>query len=122
MDVSFGFQYSADPFLEAALPSSYTKISDAPNSLGIQLSWIPVKWFDGVIEPLVTGAFYGTWTSDSAATRTTASLVSFHLGIASEPFGELHGPGFSLTAGPYTALGVASAAKWDASFKAYVRF
>lgn len=121
MDVSFGFLYAQAPYLDAKLPTSYTQIASSPNSLGVQLSWIPVKWFDGWLEPLVTGAFYGTWSSETSG-RTTASLLAIQAGIACEPLGEVHGAGLSLAAGLASGLGISQAATADVSFKAYVRF
>jgi hypothetical protein len=120
MDVSFGYQYSAAPYLGLkSPPTRITELTSAPYSLGIHLSWMLAQWWDGTLQPLVSGAFYGTWTSDSAATRSTASLLGLEAGFASEPW---KGLGLSLTAEVYSGLGIAQAAQFDANFRAYVRF
>jgi hypothetical protein len=124
-DVSFGFLYGSAPYLSGyAAPSIVSQIFSSPRSLGLQLTWIPVKFFDGLIEPLVSAAFYGAWTNGPVAVGGvgTASLLSAQLGVACEPLGEVHGLGFSLAIGAASGLGLSPSSIGDVNFKTYVRF
>ncbi|MDP4199471.1 MAG: hypothetical protein Q8922_02855 [Bacteroidota bacterium] len=125
-DISFGLQYASAPYLQGyQAPSIVSQIGSSPRSLGLQLTWIPVKFFDGLIEPLISAAFYGAWTKDAVAVGGvgTASLISPQLGIACEPLGELNGLGFSVAYGPAYGLGQQGQSPvMDFSAKAYIRF
>jgi hypothetical protein len=122
-DVSFGMLYSSAPYLKYTAPANFSEIFKSPRSLGFQLTWLPVKFFDGLIEPLVGLGFFGIWSqTDSLAGTNSASILSAQLGFACEPLGEMRGLGFSLSAGALSGLGVNSASQFDWSFKTYVRF
>jgi hypothetical protein len=119
-DASFGWMYTP-PFLSYTPRGNFSNIFRSPNSLGFQLQWIPIKFANGIIEPLISIAYYGTWSSATNGT-TSAALFSPQFGIASEPWGEMEGLGLSLAYGPYYGLGFSGASKNYLSFKAYVRF
>jgi len=123
-DVSFGFLYASAPYLSGyTAPAIVSKIGSAPKSLGVQLTWIPVKFLDGLIEPLVAVGYYGIWSQPSQANAlSSATLLSGQIGIACEPLGELHGLGFSLSYGAADGLGLSQGMVSDVSFKTYVRF
>jgi hypothetical protein len=119
-DVSFGWLYAAAPYLNYT-PPLINQFFTSSKSLGFQLQWIPVKWFNGIIEPLVGLAYYGLWSS-AQTSLNSAALLSGQIGIASEPWGEVHGVGFSLTYGPAFGLGLQPKSVSDLSFKCYTRF
>ncbi|HET6402727.1 MAG TPA: hypothetical protein VFH95_15185 [Candidatus Kapabacteria bacterium] len=118
-DVSFGWLYGGTKYLSYTPPANLTQIFKSPSSLGFQLTWIPVKFFDGWIEPLLGVANYDLWSS--ATTNSSAALLAGQLGIASEPLGEMNGLGFSLAYEDALALGPNNSNS-GLSFKAYVRF
>lgn len=126
LDVSFGFMYTPlPPYLSGyEPPQNISQFGNSPNSLGLQLSWIPVKYFSGAVEPIIAAGFDGTWTKGTPSTggTSTASLISIQAGLASEPLGELHGLGMSLTVGTATGLGLSPSSLVDWSFKLYTRF
>jgi hypothetical protein len=119
-DVSFGWLYVTAPYL-ITTPPLINKFFTASKSLGFQLQWIPIKLLNGWIEPLVGIAYYGLWASGQNDLSSVA-LLSGQIGIACEPFGEVHGVGFSLSYGSAFGLGLSPASVGDLSFKAYVRF
>ena len=93
-----------------------------PSSLGFQLTWIPVKFFDGWVEPLLGVANYDLWSTPvTPIGNSSAALLAGELGLAFEPLGEVHGLGFSLAYEQAYALGLKSSSS-GVSFKAYVRF
>jgi len=123
-DVSFGFLGGSAPYLDYH-PTSYniSQIGTSPKSLGFQLTWIPVKFFDGLVEPTVGVSYYGIWGQPSTPTGLgSAALLSGQLGIACDPSGEVRGIGFSLSAGLAPGLGISQSIVTDFSFKLYTRF
>ncbi len=120
-DVSFGMMYAPVPYLNYTLRGNVSNFFLSPKSLGFQLQYIPVKFFNGIIEPLIGVAYYGTWSSAQTGV-TSAPLLSGQIGIACEPLGEMHGLGFSLCYGAAYGLGLSPASYPDWSFKAYIRF
>ncbi len=122
-DVTFGYLYASAPYLSYVAPTIFSQITSSPKSLGVQLTWIPVKFFDGIIEPLVSLGYYGIWSQPAfAGGLGSATLLSGQIGVASEPLGEVHGLGFSLSYGASSGLGLNQAAVMDLTFKTYVRF
>ena len=122
-DVSFGYLYGAVPYLSYIAPANFSKITGSPKSLGVELTWIPVKLADGIIEPLVSFGYYGLWSTPAVVGGlASATLLSGQIGIASEPLGEVHGLGFSLSYGGASGLGLTQGIVGDLVFKTYVRF
>ncbi len=122
-DVSFGMMYAPVPYLSYAPRGNLSNFFLSPKSLGFQLQWIPIKFLNGAIEPLLGVAYYGTWSQPVTPSGLgSAPLLSAQIGIACEPLGEVHGLGFSLSYGPEFGLGLAPASYPDWSFKAYLRF
>ena len=119
-DVSFGWLYSTAPYL-ITTPQIINQFFTSSKSLGFQLQWIPIKFFNGYVEPLAGIAYYGLWSSAKTGINS-AALLSGQIGVACEPFGEVHGAGFSLCYGPAFGLGLSPASYGDFSFKAYIRF
>src|SRR5665213_3528826 len=62
-DVSFGWLYGGTNYLSYTPPANLSQILKSPSSLGFQLTWIPVKFFDGWIEPLLGVANYDLWST-----------------------------------------------------------
>ncbi|MFI5201988.1 MAG: hypothetical protein ACHQNE_06350, partial [Candidatus Kapaibacterium sp.] len=121
-DVSFGWLYGGTNYLSYTPPANLSQFLKSPGSLGFQLTWIPVKFFDGVIEPLLGIANYDLWSTPVPPnSHSSAALLAGQLGIASEPLGEVHGLGFSLAYEYAYALGLKSSNS-GVNFKAYVRF
>ncbi len=122
-DASFGLMYAPVPYLSYAPRENTSRIFLSPKSLGFQLQWIPIKFFDGKLEPLIGLAYYGIWSQPVVTGGLgSASLLSGQVGIACEPFGEVHGLGASLAYGPAFGLGQTPASYSDWSFKVYLRF
>jgi hypothetical protein len=132
-DVSFGMLYSGSIYLNPSTEvSNFSQILKSPRSLGFQLTWLPVKFFHGLIEPLISLGFFGIWegnhnpngwqTIPDPNLPTSATILSGQVGIACEPLGEVHGLGFSVSVGALSGLGVSSPSRFDWSFKTYVRF
>jgi hypothetical protein len=122
-DVSFGWLGGAAPYLNYLPPANFSQIFSSPKSVGFQLQYIPVKLFNGVIEPLIGIAYYGIWgTPVDSNSVSSATLLSGQVGLACEPFGEVHGLGLSLTYGAGFGLNQKPASVSDWTFKAYVRF
>ena len=122
-DVSFGKLYGGTPYLSYIQPPAIQNIFQSPTSLGFQLTWVPVKLFDGWLEPLIAVANYDEWSTPATPGATSsAALLGWELGIACEPLGEMNGLGLSLSFGSAYALGLSSSAMTDVSAKAYVRF
>jgi hypothetical protein len=123
LDVSFGFLYAAVPYLSYTPPQNFSQFRTSPRSVGVQLSWVPTKFFDGVIEPLVGFAFYGVWSDPATPNgQRSASLLAPSLGIATEPFGALNGLGLSFAYEPVIGLGLDPSSVTGFSAKAYLRF
>lgn len=123
-DVSFGYLYAAVPYLNNYnSPANLSQIFSSPKSLGFQLQYIPLKFFNGWIEPLIGFAYYGIWSQPAEANGlSSAALLSGQIGIACEPLGEVHGLGLSLSVGPGYGLGLSPASVLDWNFKTYIRF
>ena len=123
-DVSFGYLYASAPYLSGyAAPTIISRIGTSPKSLGLELSYLPIKLMGGLLEPMVTVGYLGAW-SDPVTTPavSTATLLSAQVGVASEPLGSLHGLGLSLSYGMVAGLGLTPSSFGDWSLKAYVRF
>jgi hypothetical protein len=121
-DVSFGWLYGGTPYLDYTAHPTINQIFKSPSSLGFQLTWIPVKLFDGWIEPLLGVANYDLWSTPvTSGGRSSAALLAWQLGLACEPLGEVHSLGLSLAYEDALALGLKSSTQ-GVSFKAYVRF
>lgn len=121
-DVSFGWLYGGANYLSYTAPQGFGEFFKSPTSLGFQLTWIPVKFFNGAIEPLLGVANYDEWSVPVTPGETSsAALLGWQLGVASEPLGEVHGLGLSLSFGSAYALGLSATPMTDVSFKAYVR-
>jgi hypothetical protein len=120
-DVSFGYLYATAPYLSYSHPANLSQIFSSPKSLGFHLQYIPFKFFNDWIEPLLGLGYYGTWSSASSGI-TSAPLLSGQIGIACEPLGEVHGLGCSVSGGPAYGLGINQASIIDWSFRAYIRF
>ncbi len=121
-DVSFGWLYGGTNYLSYTAPSILTQFFKSPSSLGFQLTWIPVKLFDGWIEPLLGVANYDLWSTPATPNgNSSAALLAGQLGLACEPLGEMRGLGFSLAYEQAYALGLKSSNS-GVSLKAYVRF
>ncbi len=121
-DVSFGYLYAGAPYLDYDHPQIFSQMFSSPKSLGFQLTWIPVKFFDGLLEPQVGVGYYGIWTTPTSGGLGSATLLSGQIGVACEPLGEVHGLGFSLSYGAAYGLGLTPSNVGDFSVKAYVRF
>lgn len=123
LDLSFGFLYAAVPYLSYTAPQNFSQFSTSPKSIGVQLSWIPTKFFGGIIEPLVGLSFYGVWSEPATPQgQRSASLLAPAIGFATEPFGELSGLALSLAYEPVIGLGLSPSSVSGFSGKAYVRF
>ncbi len=121
-DVSFGWLYGGTNYLSYTPPANPSQILKSPSSLGFQLTWIPVKFLDGWIEPLLGLANYDLWSTPvPPSSNSSAALLAGQLGLACEPLGEVHGLGFSLAYEYAYALGLKSSNS-GVNFKAYVRF
>ncbi len=122
-DVSFGMMYAPVPYLSYTPRGNVSNFFLSPKSIGFQLQWIPIKFLDGWIEPLVGFAYYGIWSQPvDPAGLGSATLLSGQIGLACEPLGEVHGLGFSLCYGPAFGLNQKPASVPDWSFKMYIRF
>ena len=123
LDVSYGYLYGGTSYLSYTPPQNFSQITQSPQSLGLLLTYIPVKFFDGWFEPQVSVGYYGIWSTpaDPNGARS-ATLVAGDIGFACEPLGEMRGLGFSLTAEGATGLGLASGGVLGANFRAYIRF
>ncbi len=123
-DVSFGYLYAAVPYLNYTAPGNISQMfSYSPKSLGFQLQWIPFKFFEGGIEPLIGLAYYGIWSQPAVPGGLgSAALLSGQLGLACEPLGEVHGLGFSLAYGAAYGLGLSPTSYPDWNFRIYTRF
>jgi hypothetical protein len=123
LDLSVGFLYSAVPYLSYTTPQNFSQFFSSPKSIGVQLSWLPTKFFGGAIEPLVGMGFYGVWSEPSTPTGLrSASLLAPSIGVATEPFGELNGLALSFAYEPVIGLGLSPSSYGGFSAKAYVRF
>jgi hypothetical protein len=122
LDVSFGFLYASVPYLSYTTPANFSQFTSSPKSLGIDLTWIPLKFAEGLIEPLVSVGYFGIWSQPVSGGLGSATLLSGQIGLACEPLGEMHGLGFSLAYGAAGGLGLTQGMVADFSFKTYVRF
>ncbi len=120
-DVSFGWLYGGNTPVNYTPLGNYTQMFKAPTSLGFQLTWIPAKPFNGLIEPLIGIANFDQWSRQTGGV-TSAALLGWQIGLACEPMGEMQGLGLSLTYGGAYPLGFTSSAIADWSIRAYVRF
>lgn len=122
-DVSFGWLGGSAPYLDYTHPANFSQIFSSPKSLGFQLQYIPLKFWNGGIEGLVGLGYYGIWSQPAVPGGLgSVALLSGQIGIASEPFGEVHGLGFSLSYGLAYDLAPSLTSVPDWSFKMYLRF
>lgn len=123
LDISFGVMYAAVPYLSYTPAQNFSQFFTSPKSIGVQLSWIPTKFFGGIIEPLVGLAFYGIWSEPSTPQgQRSASLLAPSFGVATEPFGELTAIAMSFAYEPVIGLGLSPSSLGGFSAKAYLRF
>ncbi len=122
-DVSFGWLYGGSNYLSYTKPQNFSQIFKSPSSLGFQLTWIPVKYWDGFVEPLLGVANYDEWSQPATPAGTSSvALLGWEVGVATEPWGEVHGAAFSVSYGAAYPLGISSGSTSGISVKANVRF
>lgn len=122
-DVSFGYLYGGAPYLTYSKPKNFSQLLTSPKSLGLNLAYIPAKFFDNVLMPYLGIGYYGIWSSatTSDATRSATLLVP-GFGVAIDPFGENTALGVSLGLGEIVGLGVSGPAQTEVNGKIYFRF
>ncbi|HEY3876026.1 MAG TPA: hypothetical protein VGM92_11155, partial [Candidatus Kapabacteria bacterium] len=120
-DVSFGFLYASAPYMNWT-PALIQNMFTSSKSVGFNLQWIPVKLFNGLLEPQLGFSYYGLWSSSSESAVSSAAVLEGTIGFACEPLGEMHGLGLSISYGPAYGLGLPNSPVSDFALKAYIRF
>ena len=124
LDASFGLLYSSAPYLDFVAPQNFSQIFKSPKSIGLQVGWAPITFFDGIISPVARLGFYGIYSSESDSTkgRHSATLFAPAVGLTFAPDGIGSSVGIDFTTGPVFGLGIAAPAVWDFQAKFYVKF
>ncbi len=125
LDFSYGLLTAGVPYLNYQTPPNFSQIFSSPKSIGLQIGYSPVSFFNGILQPVARLGFYGIYSAETASTKGgihSATLFAPSVGIMTTPGGVGTSVGIDLTAGPIFGLGISAPAQFDLQMKFYVRF